>query len=298
MTGQEFDIPEYINHLADNPFIISPAYAGIGSSLQVRANGVAQWVGVDDAPNTQSIAVEARLAERFGGGIIFFNDSNGFTSQQGVKLSFASHLTLSHLHDSFLSFGLTYSFIQFGVDTSENNTNEFQPNKDINTSNFDISMLYRFERFAISANVINVLDKNIDLFTTGEPEEIRRFSIYALYSFRVNRDIELEPSLFVKYFGSDGRSKTDLNVKLRRRIDNGYVWAGASVTLLNDQVALPNDFTPMVGIKKNNFYFSYGYGIDTNELATYNFGSHSITLGFDYDRRPSLARCTRKMILF
>ena len=105
MVGQEFDLPEYINHMADNPFMISPAYAGIGSSLQIRLNGVAQWVGVDDAPNTQSVSVESRLADRFGGGLTIFNDKNGYTSQQGIKLSLASHLTLSHLHDSFLSFG-------------------------------------------------------------------------------------------------------------------------------------------------------------------------------------------------
>jgi len=104
--------------------------------------------------------------------------------------------------------------------------------------------------------------------------------------------------LFVRYFESDGRSKSDLNVKLRRRINGGYIWGGVSITLLNDQVLAPNDFTPMVGIKKNNFYFSYGYGVDTNELATYNYGSHTITLGLDYNRRPSLARCTQKMMMF
>lgn len=298
VAAQEYNIPEYINHLSDNPFLISPAYAGIGSSLQIRLNGVSQWVGVDNAPNTQSIVVETRLAERFGGGVTIFNDSNGFTSQQGARISFASHLTLSDLHDSFLSFGLSYSFIQFGQDTSEVNINDDATTRSINASNFDISMLYRFERFAISVNARNLLDRKVNNFRSGEPEILRQYTAYALYTFKISRDVEFEPSLFVRYFESDGRSKTDLNVKLRKSISNGYVWAGASVTLLNDQVALPNDFTPLIGIKKNNLYFSYGYGIDTNELVTFSGGSHSITLGFDYDRRPSLARCTQQLYIF
>lgn len=297
-VAQELDLPEYINHMADNPFMISPAYAGIGSSLQIRLNGVSQWVGVKDSPDTQSITVESRLAERLGGGLTIFNDSNGFTTQQGARLSLANHLTLSNLHDSFLSFGLSYTFIQFGIDTQFNNTDELVPNRSLNSSNFDISMLYRFERFAVSVNLINVLDKNIQDFTTGEPEVLRKYSLYTLYNFKINRDLEFEPSLFIKYFEASARSKTDLNVKLRRRINDGYIWGGVSVTLLNDQKIGPNDFAPMVGIKKSNIYFSYGFGLDTNEISDFNYGTHMITLGLDYDRRPSLARCTQKMMMF
>ena len=298
LFGQEIDLPQYINHMADNPFLISPAYAGIGSGLQVRLNGVSQWIGVENAPDTQSLSLEARLAERFGGGLTMFNDQNGFTSQKGVRLSLASHLTLSNVYDSFLSFGLSYSFIQFGIDTSENNTPQPVPDRVLNSSNFDISMLYRFDRFAFSANVVNLLDKNVEDFSTGEPRVLRRYSVYTNYNHRINRDTELEPSAFVEYFEASKRSRTDLNVKLRKRIFNGYVWGGLSYTFLNDQFFTPNAIAPLFGIKKDKFYVSYGFSITVNEIVGFNNGTHMITLGFDYDRRPSLARCTRKMIMF
>jgi type IX secretion system PorP/SprF family membrane protein len=104
LVAQEINLPQYISHMADNPFLISPSYAGIGPGLQIRLNGVSQWIGVDGAPDTQSLVVEARIADRFGGGITVFNDKNGATSQKGVKLSLASHLTLSDFHDSFFIF--------------------------------------------------------------------------------------------------------------------------------------------------------------------------------------------------
>lgn len=298
VKAQEIDLPPYVNYMADNPFMISASYAGIGAGLQFRLNGVSQWIGIKNAPNTQSLAVEMRLADRFGGGLTIFNDSNGNTKQQGAKLSFASHLILSDFHDSFLSFALSYSYTQFTINTFNNNTNEFLPNISRGTSNFDISMLYRYEKFAISANVMNILDKEVIRLESGEPQVLRKYTIYPVYTFRVNHNVEFEPSLFFELFESSQRSKTDINLKIRRKIRDGYIWAGLSTTFLNDQLGKPVGVAPLVGLKKNKIYFAYGVGITLNEIVDFNYGTHMITLGLDYDRRPSLARCTRKMMMF
>ena len=299
VTAQEVEMPQYVSHLADNPFVISPTYAGIGTGLQVRLNGVSQWIGVKDAPDTQSLTVEARIADTFGGGISLFNDSNGFTTQKGAKLSFASHLTLSDFHDSFLSFALSYSFIQFGQDTSQDNTNSGKPSRAINHSNFDVGLLYRYEKFSITANVVNLLNRDVENFLSGEPEELRKYVVYSSYIFsRISRGFELEPSILYEYREATGRSKTDMNIKARKGIRDGYVWAGLSYTFLNDQFFQPNAIAPLFGLKKDNLYLSYGFSINMNKTQDFNYGTHMITLGFDYERRQSLARCTQKMIMF
>ncbi|ALU75034.1 hypothetical protein AUW17_07070 [Tenacibaculum dicentrarchi] len=299
LVAQEINLPQYVSHMADNPFLISPSYAGIGSEFKVRLNGVSQWLGVKESPDTQSLIIDTRLAERFGGGITIFNDKNGFTSQKGIKLSLASHLTLSQFHDSFLSFGLTYNFVQFGIDTSQNNSGQIVPNKSETNSNFDVGLLYRYERFSISVNANNILDKKIENLLTSEPESLGRYTLYTSYVLaRISNKIEIEPSIFIEYYESDKRSRTDLNVKVRKGIYDGYVWVGASYTSLNDQLFKPHAIAPLVGLKKNNLYMSYGFSIDLNKTQNFNYGTHMITLGFDYDRRPSLARCTQKMIIF
>lgn len=300
VVAQEIELPQYVSHLADNHFLVSPTYAGIGPGLQLRLNGVSQWIGVKDAPDTQSLTVEARIADTFGGGLSLFNDSNGFTTQKGAKLSFASHLTLSDFHDSFLSFALSYSFIQFGIDTSNNNSGEADvPTIQENHSNFDVGLLYRYEKFSISANVVNILNRDIKNFRTGDPEELRRYTLFTSYILsRVSRDYELEPSILYEYREATGRSKTDVNFKARKGIRDGYVWAGLSYTFLNDQFFKPNAIAPLFGMKKDNLYFSYGFSINMNKTQDFNYGTHMITLGFDYERRPSLARCTQKMIMF
>ena len=299
LTAQELDLPQYISHLADNPFLISPSYAGIGTEIQIRLNGVSQWIGVEDAPDTQSLTFEARIADRFGGGITIFNDKNGFTTQKGAKLSFASHLTLSDFHDSFLSFGLTYSFLQFGIDTSQNNSGQNVASLSNTSSNFDVGMLFRYERFSFSLNANNILNKNLDNLLANEPKSTRRYTLYSsLVLVKIRNAIELEPSVFIEYFDADKRSRTDMNVKLRKGLRDGYAWAGLSYTFLNDQFFTPNSLAPMVGLKKDNLYISYGFSVNMNKTQDFNYGTHMITLGFDYERRPSLARCTQKMMIF
>lgn len=299
LSAQEVDLPQYVSHLADNPFLVSPAYAGIGTGFQLRLNGVSQWIGVKGAPDTQSLSVEARIADTFGGGLTVFNDKNGFTSQQGARLSLAKHLTLSDFHDSFLSFAFTFSYTQFNIDTFDNNTSQVVPNRALSNSNFDVGLLYRYEFFSITANVVNLLDRKIEDFSSNEPKVLRKYNFFGSYVLtRISRDFELEPSVMVEYREFDKRSRTDVNIKSRRRIKDGYVWTGLSYTFLNDQFFKPNAIAPLFGLKKGALYASYGFSINLNETQDFNYGTHMITLGFDYERRPSLARCTQKMIIF
>ena len=44
--GQELHLPVFTQYLADNAFVISPTYAGIGDNFRIRANGLTQWVGI------------------------------------------------------------------------------------------------------------------------------------------------------------------------------------------------------------------------------------------------------------
>lgn len=299
--SQEVNLPQYINYMGDNSFMISPAFAGIGTDFQIRLNGVSQWIGIKNAPDTQSIYLEKRIGDRFGAGLVIFNDKNGNTSQQGAKISLASHLTLSKFNDSFFSFALSYNFLSFKINT-HNFSSQDQAvinNKQFNLSNFDVSFLYRFNHFSINLNISNILDKEEVNFTNNEPLKLRRYTGYASYIFtRITSNFEFEPSVLVEFLESDKRSRTDINLKARKKTGFGYFWAGVSYSFLNDQFLKPNSVAPLVGIKKDNFYVSYGFGIVTNNTQNYNIGTHMITLGLDFERRQSLARCTKKFYMF
>ena len=296
MKGQELTIPQLSQYLADNPFVMSPTYAGIGDHVKIRINGLTQWVGIKDAPDTQSLAADMRLGEQSGLGMLLYNDSNGQTRQRGARVSFAHHLTIDRYDDKFLSFGLSYNFNQFRIDIENFDALDPSVTDDRATTNhnFDVGFLYRWNKFYFSLNASNLINKDLTRFNpVFEPNTLRNYFVYSGYRYKKNKNsnIEIEPSVFFQLFESDGRSVTDLNVKVRWYDFEDYYYAGVTYRFLNDQIGNPLYVAPIIGLKKNNFYFGYSYQVILNEILGYSSGTHVVTLGVDLFQGLSNCRC-------
>ncbi|WP_396591216.1 type IX secretion system membrane protein PorP/SprF [Allomuricauda sp. R78024] len=297
VTAQELTIPQLSQYIADNPFVMSPTYAGIGDHIKVRLTGLTQWVGIEDAPDTQSLAADARIGNRSGIGVLLYNDSNGETKQRGSKLSFAHHLILNRYDDIFLSFGITYNFNQFRIDVENFRPSGGQlPTDDKATTNhnFDLGFLYRYNKFYITLNASNVLSKDLEQFNpVFEPNTLRNYYAYAGYSISKNKNskLEIEPSVFFQWFESDGRSVTDVNTKFRFHDFEDYYYVGLTYRFLNDQIGKPLYIAPIAGLKKSDFYFGYSYQVITNEILGYSSGTHVLTVGLDLFQGISNCRC-------
>lgn len=301
--GQELNLPVATQYLADNPFVISPTFAGIGDNLRIRANGMTQWVGIKDAPENQSLYADFRIADQSGIGFSVYNDKNGFTRQTGAKVSFAHHIILDYYSKQYLSFGMSYNINTFKIDIGAFDPTDPDPyitnNRYNANNNFDVGLLYRNKDFYLSFNASNILDKNIDKSNKIEPSLLINYQIYSGYVFsnsNYNR-AEIEPSVYYQLFASDGRSSTDLNVKYRKyNRDDDYYWAGVSYRFLNDQIGKPLNLGPMAGFKKSGFYFGYSYQMTLNEIAGYNTGTHVVTVGFDFLQGVSNCPCTQSPV--
>lgn len=308
--SQELNLPVFTQYLADNDFVISPTYAGIGDNLKIRANGLTQWVGIKNAPDNQSLYADFRISDRTGVGISAYNDKNGNTRQKGVKFSFAHHLTLDYKSKQFLSFGISYNINSFRIDIENFNTTYEIPviddaaitdDRSISNNNFDAGILYRWKAFYISFNANNLLSKdidgfNMDSFQNIEPSKLLNYQIYTglVLKSKKNKDVELEPSIFYQMFDSDRRSSTDINFKYRKFNRLGdYYWFGASYRFLNDQFMKPLNLGPMAGITYNKFYFGYSYQLTMNDLSGFNSGTHMVTIGLDFLQSASNCACTK-----
>ena len=297
LRSQELTLPQLSQYLADNPFVISPTYAGVGDHIKVRLNGLTQWVGIEDAPDTQSLAADGRLGNRSGVGFLLYNDSNGETKQRGARISFAHHLTLDKYDDEFLSFGISYNFNQFRIDIEnfQNPDPGVTDDRATTNHNFDIGVLYRYDKFYFSANASNLLDKDLTKFNpVSEPNALRNYYVYTGYRYTKNKNskLEIEPSVFFQWFESDGRSVTDLNTKFRFYDFEDYYYVGVTYRFLNDQIGDPLYIAPLIGLKKSNFYFGYSYQIILNEILGFSTGTHVITIGVDLFQGLSNCRCT------
>jgi len=304
--GQELNLPVFTQYLADNNFVISPAYAGLGDNLRIRANGLTQWVGIKDAPDNLALYVDFRVANQSGVGVSLYTDKNGNTRQKGAKFSFSHHIVLDNKSEQYLSFGLSYNLNNFRIEIENFNVTEEMPIVDpsitndraVVNHNFDIAMLYRYKKFYLSFNASNLINKDIDLFTGVEPSSLLNIQGYTGYIIesKTNNDTEFEPSIFYQMYTSDGRSSTDLNFKYRKfNRENDYYWIGASYRFLNDQPLKPLNIGPMAGIKKKGLYFAYSYQATINKLSSYNSGTHSITIGYDFLQGMSSCPCTKSL---
>lgn len=299
--AQELNLPVFTQYLADNDFVISPTFAGIGDNLRIRANGLTQWVGIKNAPQNQALYADIRIASRSGAGISAYNDKNGNTRQQGLKFSFSHHLILDYKSRQYLSFGISYNINSFRIDF-----HNFEPTYEIPivdpsinddraviNNNFDLGALYRMKQFWFSFNANNILPKKADAFDGLEPVALLNFQLYSGYVIKGNNNVEYEPSAFYQLFASDQRSSTDINFKYRKYDrDNNFYWVGASYRFLNDQIFVPLNIGPMAGIKKSIFYFSYAYQITLNDLTGFNSGTHAVTIGFEFLQEISDCPCT------
>jgi len=294
--AQEFKLTPYTQYLAENPFIISPAYAGESEMNRLRLTSAFQWVGLQDAPNTQTLTYDTHILERSGVGGVLFLDKNGNTSQIGGQLTFAHHLTINTANEQYISFGLSYKFTQFKIDVSDFDDPNNDPNigADISTfnSNFDAAFLYKLERFYFSFNAANILNKGVKVFDTSEPKKLRNYYIYTGYVFDLKEGLyELEPSLYFKYFESDRRSTTDINIKGKKMTQDGYFWLGFSTRFINDQSFEPLAIVPLLGLKKKDFYVGYAFQYNINEANELNHGgTHMLTLGYDFESRRGSPR--------
>lgn len=305
--GQELNLPVWTQYLADNNFVVSPTYAGIGDNLKIRANGLTQWVGIKDAPDNQSLYADFRISNQSGIGLSLYNDKNGYTIQTGAKFSFAHHIILDYKSKQFLSFGISYNINNFRIDINEFNTTYEVPvldpavtnNRSNSNNNFDVGVLYRYKGYFFSFNANNILKKNIDKFDGIEPSLLLNYQVFSGFTFKTpqSNKIEFEPSVYFQLYSSDKRSSTDLNFKVRKYGRNDdYIWAGLSYRFLNDQALKPLNLGPMFGFLKSKFYFGYSYQITMNDLSGFNSGTHVVTIGLDFFRGISDCPCTRSPI--
>ncbi|MCB4809045.1 type IX secretion system membrane protein PorP/SprF [Tamlana sp. 62-3] len=306
--AQEMNLPVFTQYLADNNFVVSPTYAGIGDNLKIRANALTQWVGIKDAPDNQSVYGDFRISNRTGLGLSFYNDKNGYTLQTGAKFSFAHHLTLDYYSKMYLSLGLSYNFNSFRIAVEKINADNQNPtglpaltdDRRRGNNNFDVGALFRLKGFFLSFNANNILSKDIeDEITELEPNLLLNFQVYSGYTIAGPKKsgLEFEPSVFYQFFASDRRSSTDINFKVRKYNRNeDYIWGGISYRYLNDQFLKPLNIGPMLGFKKSVLYFGYAYQVTINDLASYNSGTHVVTIGLDFLQGISNCPCVQSAV--
>ena len=303
-------IPVYSDYLSDNYYLLHPSMAGASNCAKLRLTARKQWFDQEDAPSLQTLSFNGRIGEKAGGGIILYNDKNGYHSQKGVKFTYAYHLMFSRdeIDLNQLSFGISGGLVQSQLDeTKFLQSGDYDPivdgtivQKD-SYFNIDFGMSYNYLDFYVHATIKNAIETRREIYTGYESDNLRKFILSSGYIFG-NRDrILWEPSIMFQYTDMTKEKAIDFNLKAYKNMDFGKLWGGLSYRTSFDGAEYSNgsgtskqryqSFNPIIGVNYKNFMFAYTYSHLAGDVKFDTGGFHQITLGLDLFCRREKYEC-------
>ena len=262
-----------------NAIALNPAYTGSEDAFSIVGTFRAQWLGFSGAPTTQSLTAHAPLkGMKSAVGLQFFADQIGVTRNTGIFGSYAYRLQVSQ--NSSLAFGASG-----GINFIKNNFSELQGNDSddetiMNDSplgilpDISIGLNYYSKKFFISASVPMFLSHRFDggKFKIENNFKNYNFMLGGGYVFKLKNDIEIKPSMLTKY-RINAAPQFDFNLmsKLNKTIEIGASYRTSEA---------------IIGLVKVNiteqFSFMYSAGIPLNSILKYTFGSHELSLKYNF----------------
>ncbi len=276
LSQQEAQFTQY----NDNMLYYNPAYAGSREMLNIALIHRQQWVGIDGAPMSQSLAIHSPLKyESIGVGLSVLNDRVGPLNQTWINADFAYSLRFKK-HKGRLAFGVTGGINLLNAKLSTLYTvdqNDPMFGQDIQNKilpNIGAGIYYHSKYWYCGVSVPRVTESSYS------PTQIfyndRRHYYFSLGGyFSINRMLKLRPSTMMK-FTMDAPFALDASLAL---IVYDKFWFGANYRVLESAGGL---FQWQIS---DQFKLGYAFDISTTKLVRYNFGTHEILLSFDLLRK-------------
>ena len=266
-----------------NDYVLNPAVGGTNDYYQVKTNYRYQWAGITDAPKTYVLsAYGPNKTMPMGYGGYFMNDVSGPVKKTALYGSYAYNLKVTG--DIRLSMGVFLGLMQYKIYLSSIN---FLDKSDPILSNGkdwtriipDASLglyLYTSQYYAgLSANQLLGNKIELDTASTGGLNRLKgHYYITGGYRYNLNRDFDIEPSLFIKLMPS-APIQADIDVKA---IFQKMAWLGLSYRTGSAlSVLLGYNYQDMI-------YIGYSYDLTLSGFGKYAGGTHEIMIGIKFNR--------------
>lgn len=265
--------------------VVNPAFAGSANVLSATALHRSQWLGLNGAPETQTLSVHSPVSERLGAGISVVNDNIGDGTVQQTYFDAAVSYTIPVSLEGNLAFGLNFGGDFLNVDFSRlanfgaepnlpNIDNKFSPN-------LGLGAYYYQDRFYAGLSIPSILEtehfENSGSGTSYLAQERMNLYLMSGYKFDLNPNLALTPGFLLRAVNG-GPLQMDVNANL----------------LFNDKFSLGAAYrfnaavSALFGVKfRENFLLGLAYDIETTTLGStqFNNGSFEVFLRYDFINR-------------
>ncbi len=275
--------PVYSDYLTDNYFLIHPSAAGSSVQNKIRTSLRGQWIDMPGTPQLQSLSAYVNTGDQTALGLVIYNDENGHFNQFGGGLTYAYHLDLGDFNKQQLSFGLSLSFLNSSLDTSDFTGMDevsYLDQFDGWDYNFDISLGYRNQELYFFYTIKNLLKKE------SQNISYRNHLLSMGYIYVVPREskIRINPSLLLQYKEANEEIILDTNIKFFVPVEKNEIWSGISFrNSLSDSIYEKSSWLGLfIGGKISRFVLAYTYTHQLNTTVYSTAGFHQLTLGYNF----------------
>ncbi len=264
-----------------NPFILNPAIAGTVNYFQIKSDFRFQWIGIPDAPVTNSLSVFGPMSAKsmdMGYGATVYSDITGPTSRLGLRGAYAYNLAVND--EIRVSLGAAFGFMQYKIDGTQisgmkdaeagvNGVNSFfQPDGMIGAYMYSTN-------FQVSFSADNLFNNKFDV----DPQAIgiakleRNYYLLGAYTYIFNRTWSAEGSTLIKGV-SPAPLQADFNVRV---IYQKTGWVGISFRS-QESISLLGGY-----IINKRLYLGYSFDYNISDIMRYSLGSHELMIGYRFN---------------
>ncbi|MDR2926902.1 MAG: type IX secretion system membrane protein PorP/SprF, partial [Cytophagaceae bacterium] len=276
--AQQYD-PLYTQYMF-NSLAINPAYAGTSGVLNAMAMTRHQWVGFEDAPNTQTFSLHSPIASKnIGAGLSLVLDHVGPVVNTNFSLDYSWQLLLTEKVK--LSFGLKGSISSFRRDLSKyfnevgNDQIYYETPDSRILPNFGFGLYCYGEQFyagaAMPRIIQNIISDDGSVSSVADREN-RLYILMAGGVFNLGTEFKLKPSFMFRASNSAPVS-CDLNLNL---LIKETVWVGGMFRPREAFGAI------LQGQLTNQLRIGYAFEMMTNKLMSHHRGTHEIMISYDF----------------
>ena len=268
------------NHYVLNPLRINPSYAGSRGGLSVAAFYRQQWVGLNGAPRTMSLELDAPvLSDKLGLGLFVVNDKIGVTKQTEVMTSYAFRISVG---SGTLALGLGAGLV--ATNTAWSELIVLDPGDDyflidskvFVVPDFSFGTYYSGKNYFLSFSIPRLLGYSFDFDKNKYSLRVEpgnyNYVVNTGYMFPLGAKARMMPSALVSYSPGD-RLLYDGSLHF---ILYDRVWLGATYRSTGSVTALAQFAI------NNQLKMAYSYDFDFGKLGTYNNGSHEVMLRYEF----------------
>jgi type IX secretion system PorP/SprF family membrane protein len=263
-----------------NPLTINPSYAGSRGGLSLAAFYRQQWVGLNGAPRTMSLEVDAPvLSSKLGLGLVIVNDQIGVTKQTEVMTSYAYRINVG---GGLLALGLGAGLV--ATNTAWSDLIVLDPGDEYYlidsrvfvVPDFSFGVYYNAKSYFLGFSIPRLLGYKFDFDKNKyslkvEPGQYN-YVLNTGYMFSLGQKTKFMPSALVSYSFGD-KLLYDVSAHF---ILNDRLWLGATYRSTSAVTALAQFAI------NNQFKVAYSYDYNFGKLGTYSNGSHEIMLRYEF----------------